>query len=370
MDTLAFGKAQLETDSLGLVAPSAGSSDAAQAKKPAHTTITAGKFDASFGPQNRMKSLFASPQVKIVSSTPGQPDSVSTSRDLTANFDPSHRGALVGLVQHGDFRFNDSQRTASADSADYTPADDMVDLSGSRKRKNSGGALLSSPSGEPAHITADAMTYAKTSGLARYLGHARLWQGADIIQAPVITLDQKNNSLVASGASASTVDRVTVSFAKADKSGKVQPVTVTGVRLTYTDADRQAKWDGPVEMKMADATMSAKRLEVFLQPKSTSGAAANAPSQIDRAIAHQGVVIEQKNPPRKATGETLVYTAAEDKFVLTGTSAKPPSIFDAEHGNVTGNSLTFYIRDDRVQVGGSDSSRTVTRTTVKSESKP
>jgi lipopolysaccharide export system protein LptA len=253
-------------------------------------------------------------------------------------------------------------------------ADGNVKTTYDSGKRKTGGALLSSPSGEPAHVTADAMAYAKTSGLARYTGHARLWQGADITQAPVITLDQKNNSLAAYGANASAGNSndqlVTVSFAKADKSGKIQPVTVTGVRLTYSDADRQVKWDGPVEMKMADATMSAKRLEVFLQPKGTSGAGANAPSQIDHAIAHQDVVIEQKTPPRKATGDTLIYTAAEDKFVLTGASGKPPSIFDAEHGNVTGNSLTFYNRDDRVQIGGSDSSRTVTRTTVKSESKP
>jgi lipopolysaccharide export system protein LptA len=357
-----------------------------------------------------MKSLFASPQAKIVSSSAGQPDAVSTSRDLTATFDPAHRGALIGIAQRGDFHFTDSQRTAAAELADYTPADDTITLSGSPriqdiagglnitadhikmnrvsqgiaadgnvkttyqtgKGKNAAGALLSSPSGDPAHVTGDAMTFAKTSGLARFTGHARLWQGGDIIQAPVITLDRKNNSLLASEAEGASVGQpaVTVSFAKTDKAGKIQPITVVGARLTYTDADRVAKWDGPVQMKMADATMSAKRLDIFLQSKSSSGTTGNAPSQIDHAVAHGDVVIEQRTPPRKATGETLIYTAAEDKFVLTGSSGKPPSIFDAEHGNVTGNSLTFYNRDDRVQIGGSESSRTVTRTAIKSESKP
>jgi lipopolysaccharide export system protein LptA len=144
-------------------------------------------------------------------------------------------------------------------------------------------------------------------------------------------------------------------------------VTATGVRLSYSEKDRQVKLEGPTEMRMPDATLSANRVELFLRAKNASSA---APSQIDRAIAHQDVLIAQKNPARKATGETLIYTAADEKFVLTGTPEKPPSIFDAEHGNVTGDSLTFYNRDDRVQVGGSDSSRTVTRTRVKSESKP
>jgi len=47
--------------------------------------------------------------------------------------------------------------------------------------------------------------------------------------------------------------------------------------------------------------------------------------------------------------------------VLTG---GPPSIFDAEHGKITGDSLTFYKRDDRVLVEGKEASPTVTTTRV------
>jgi lipopolysaccharide export system protein LptA len=45
-----------------------------------------------------------------------------------------------------------------------------------------------------------------------------------------------------------------------------------------------------------------------------------------------------------------VYTSAEEKFVLTG---GPPVITDAEHGRITGQSLTFFSKDDRVVVEGS-----------------
>ena len=87
-------------------------------------------------------------------------------------------------------------------------------------------------------------------------------------------------------------------------------------------------------------------------------------------IATGGVHLEGKNPPRKGEGDRLEYTAADGKFVLTGTEAKPPSIFDAERGNFTGNSLTFFSLDGRVQVVGGEKSRTVTRTRVKEEPKP
>ena len=83
------------------------------------------------------------------------------------------------------------------------------------------------------------------------------------------------------------------------------------------------------------------------------------PGQVERIVAEHSVVITQ--PTRHATGERLVYTSADDKFVLTGGS---PSIFDAERGKITGDSLTFYRHDDRVLVEGKETSPTVTRTQV------
>jgi len=76
-------------------------------------------------------------------------------------------------------------------------------------------------------------------------------------------------------------------------------------------------------------------------------------------VAHGGVSILQ--PGRRAEGQTLVYTAADDKFVLTG---GPPSIFDAERGKITGVSLTFFKGDDRVLVEGEASTPVVTQTRV------
>jgi lipopolysaccharide export system protein LptA len=59
-----------------------------------------------------------------------------------------------------------------------------------------------------------------------------------------------------------------------------------------------------------------------------------------------------------------VYTAAEGKFEMTGDAAHPPSITDTERGTATGDSVTFYNHGDRVVVGSSTASRTVTQTQV------
>ena len=80
------------------------------------------------------------------------------------------------------------------------------------------------------------------------------------------------------------------------------------------------------------------------------------PSQIDHMVATGKVVVTEPN--RRAVGDRLVYTADDGKYFLTG---KSPSIFDAEHGTVWGDSLTFYSHDDRVLVESKRSSPTITR---------
>jgi lipopolysaccharide export system protein LptA len=107
--------------------------------------------------------------------------------------------------------------------------------------------------------------------------------------------------------------------------------------------------------------MTANQAEVFLRPRNqeTGNKPGESQSQLDHIVAKGQVVVTQPN--RKAIGDQLVYTADEDKFVLTG---GPPSIFDAERGKITGVSLTFFRTGDRVVVEGSDSSPTVTHTRV------
>src|SRR5436853_6594762 len=82
-------------------------------------------------------------------------------------------------------------------------------------------------------------------------------------------------------------------------------------------------------------------------------------STLDKIIASGSVLITEPN--RHATGDLLTYTASDDKFVLTG---GPPSIFDAEHGKITGVSLTLYRHDDRVVDNGDSSSPAVIQTRV------
>src|SRR6202521_1770801 len=388
------------------------------------TVVTAAKFTAKFTEKNRLATLHGEPDAKIVSGkivgntigTPGQPDRVSTSQMLDVVFRPE--GGVASIKQAGGVTYVDGTLKAWAQRGEYTAADQMLVLSESprvvdngmtttaqtiRMNRTTGDAiaegnvkstysdLKAQPNGgilasaDPIHVTSRRMTAHRSPAVALYTGDARLWQNANVVEAPTLQFDRDHRSLVAQGMgqdSAGTGLRpvragqspgptqpltqpVSAVLVQVDKSGKATPVTITSARLNYADAERKTFLDGGVIAKVSDTTLTAQQMTVFLRSRSESqaGAGPGTPGQVERIVAEGKVVITQ--PTRHATGDRLVYTAAEDKFVLTGgSSGGTPSIFDAERGKITGDSLTFYRHDDRVLVEGKETSPTVTRTQV------
>jgi lipopolysaccharide export system protein LptA len=357
------------------------------------TLITAGRFEAKFDERSRLSSVHGEPEAKIVNHAEGQADRVSTSHALDVAFRPA--GGIELIVQEGRVAYMDANLRAWGERARYTPSDQMLYLTGSprvveggmtttarsmRMNRASGdafaegevkstyselkeqpdGALLSSAS--PIHVTARSMATHQHPGIATYTGSARLWQDANVVEAPSIEFDRERRAVMAHGSSGAPVSTALV---QSEKNGKQTPVIVTSKNLAYTDNDRKAHFGGGVVVKSADATMTAREIDVYLQARGRkdgvqkSAAPVIGAGQVEKIIADGQIAIVQ--PGRRAQGNHLVYTAAEDKFVLTG---GPPSIFDAEHGKVTGDSLTFFRRDDRVLVEGEAKSPTVTQTRV------
>jgi lipopolysaccharide export system protein LptA len=358
-------------------------------QKGEQTLVTADKFSAQFDQAGKLASVRGAPNARIVNSSAGQPDRVSTSDGVDAIFTP---GKGIGAIsQQGNVAYVDGERKAWGDRARYTPADHVLTLTGSPRVVDGGmtttarsmrlnrltgdaladgevkstyselkaqpnGALLASAS--PIHVTARSMTAHKTPSVALYTGGARIWQEANVVEAPSIEFDRGHRTIQAKADPGQKVSMVLVQI---DKKGKVTPVAVTASQLTYNDDDRKAHLQGDVVAKGGDLMISAAAMDVFFHPRGTeSGNQTSAQAgRIDRIVAQHNIVITQPN--RRAVGEELVYTADEDKFVLTGGT---PSIFDAELGKITGVSLTFFRADDRVLVEGNQTSPTVTRTRV------
>ena len=377
------------------------------------TVVTAAKFTAKFTEKNRLATLHGEPDARIVNSkvgAPGQTERVSTSQMLDVVFLPD--GGVASVAQTGGVAYADGTEKAWAQRGQYTTADQMLVLSGSprvvdggmtttaqtiRMNRTTGDAiaegnvkstysdLKAQPDGgmlassDPIHVTSRTMTAHRSSSVAVYTGDARLWQDANVVEAPTLQFDRDHRTIFAQGENSvgtglpsvlagqspattrALAQPVSSVLVQVDKNGKVTPVHITSERLNYADAEREIFLDGGVTAKASDATVTGQQMTVFLLPRSQSkaGAGPGMPGQVERIVAEDRVVITQ--PTRHATSDRCVYTAAEDKFVLTG---GPPSIFDAERGKTTGDSLTFFRHDDKVLVEGRETSPAVTRTQV------
>jgi lipopolysaccharide export system protein LptA len=362
------------------------------ARKGQKTVITAVKFNAKFDDSGQISAVHGAPNARIVNSSPGQPDRISTS-DIADAFARPDAG-IDSVVQRGNVVYVDKDLKAWGDRARYTPDDEMLYLNGSPrviqagmtttaiamrmnrstgeafaegevkstysdlKQQPNGGMLASS---DPIHVTAQKMVSHHDPGVATYSGKARLWQVANVVEAPSIEFDRETRSVVAFGTPGEPVSTALVTT---DSSGKTTPVAITSDRLTYNDSERKAHFEGNVVAKGEDAVLTSNTADAYLKaadesPASNHGQSGVQAGRLDRLIGYGHVVIVQ--PTRRAKGDHVVYTADDDKYVLTGNS---PSIFDAERGTVTGDSLTFYKRDDRVLVEGEAKSPAVTQTRV------
>jgi lipopolysaccharide export system protein LptA len=391
------------------------------------TIVTATKFTAKFTDKNRISTLHGEPNAKIVGtriddrqiaiqpttgkpgnpgkSIPQQSDRVSTSQMLDVVFNPQ-AGGIDSITQTGVLVYVEGPQKAWGQRGKYTATDQLLVLTGSPRVVNNGmtttaetirmnratgdalaeanvkstysdlkaqpdGGMLASS--DPIHVTSHSMTARRSSGIAVYTGNARLWQNANIVEAPIIEFDRDHRSLIAHGTpnvahdgapaepAVNAAQPVATLLVQVDKKGNVTPIHVTSSRLTYADADRKIFLDGGVTAKGSGATITSREMTVYLLPRSQSQpkTGIGTPGQIERMIAQDQVVITQ--PTRHGEGGRLVYTAEDDRFVLTGNS---PSIFDAERGKTTGDSLTFFRQDDRVLVEGRQTSPAVTRTQV------
>ena len=93
--------------------------------------------------------------------------------------------------------------------------------------------------------------------------------------------------------------------------------------------------------------MTAARIELFLKP---SG------DELDRAEAFDNVVLREQS--RETKGSTLVYTTANETYVIKGA---PVKIVDQCQRETIGKTLTFNKGADSIVVDGNAQIRTQTK---------
>ena len=266
---------------------------------------------------------------------------------------------------------------------------------------------------DPAFVTADRVDGSTAQGHLTYSGHARLWQGDAMLNANSIELWRQEQRLDAHGnvvavfpqgeanvradVSADATVNVSTAVNAGHSSGSKKPVSkgveakdtavksagpvrwkIQAPEMQYWNIEGRAHLQGGVNAQSQDEAFSqslqSQTLDVYLSPAPAPGAAPPphtakpAPPagngfpglgsrEVTRALATGAVVVRQGD--KRGTAERAEYTAADEKFVLSGGS---PTFTDAADQTTTaGRSLTFYRASDTVSVDSENGSRTLTK---------
>jgi lipopolysaccharide export system protein LptA len=229
-------------------------------------------------------------------------------------------------------------------------------------------------------VSAEAQLHQAT-GEATFKGHARLWQQANSVTAPVIVLNRVRQTMVARSTDAAEPvrvvllsmsgpepDKISGNDSGRDSKGRQAAPSVIRVRggdLKYSDAEHKAVMHGgtlgTVMAETGTATSVSNEVELLLLQADNHAGKGGSAARVDRMTARGDVNLNSEG--RRGTGEQLVYTGETGEYVLTGTAATPPRMSDPARGTVTGEALIFHSRDDSVSVEGGGR-KTTTETTA------
>jgi lipopolysaccharide export system protein LptA len=169
---------------------------------------------------------------------------------------------------------------------------------------------------EEVFVTANRLVYDGTAEQATYTGNANLWQDTETrVQADVIELDEKGGNLTAR-----TRVRTTMPMTEVDpktKARRTSPAEGEAELFVYDDGKRMATYTTAARLVGAQGDLRAARIELFLAATS---------SDLERLEAYDSVTIREG--VRKAEGERLTYTTADEQYVLTGPVKSPVVIVE------------------------------------------
>ncbi|MGC8548417.1 MAG: LPS export ABC transporter periplasmic protein LptC [Acidobacteriaceae bacterium] len=375
---------------------------------PQQTTVRAGQLVATLADGRILRTVHATGHAEV--SSLGRDGSINTTRSdsLVLTFAPQSRHAaaqLVSAVEDGHVVMQQTPAKAAhnaggpvmawASHAEYTEADQVLRLRGNPRIEETGALDLSADAidyhrstGEAfalgnvkatyrqasaasangslpqlggkgaTHVVAAHAWFSSAKGQATFYGAsghpARLWQGGNSVSAPVIELRRSPQQLFASGHG---TDAVTAAFAAV--MGSRAPaglVRVASDSLTYSGKSHQADFRGHVEAVDTFGKMQASNINMQIAP-----AEDHQPTRLERMTATGGVTLIQ--PGRRAVGTRLVYTASDERYILTGRPGALPYLIDRVHGRTMGAALIFNNRNDSVEVNGGEGSA-VTETSI------
>ncbi|HXT73187.1 MAG TPA: LptA/OstA family protein, partial [Candidatus Angelobacter sp.] len=300
----------------------------------------------------------------------------TTAQNLTASFGAS--GEWETVEEDGSVKFQQAGRTGQSEQAYISRAANQITLAGSASVADStsrssaaqieinqktgevhaAGNVMTTyfdntknPGAAGGNISADQMNGSSATDHAVFSGHARFWQGSDVIQADTIEFWRNQQRAEARGNVVGAFPEPPPATPKArSKASAPTAWQVRAPKADYFGAVGRVELTGGVTAQSSQGSISSQTLTLFLS------AAANQQQKLERAVAEGGVRIEQNG--RIGTAERGEYVAREGKFVLSGGK---PALFDGSGNTTTGRELTFFLASDTILVDSQKGPRTITK---------
>jgi lipopolysaccharide export system protein LptA len=364
--------------------------------------LIADKLAVDFGTAGKAKDLVATGNVQTERKLEGKPTQTATATNGDAQLDAAGTWTQINL--RGSVHLQDGDRNAEAQKAVFTRVPQTTVLTGQAVARDASsqtratkitfnqdtgdieaeGKVRSTDFGNsqdpihlsssPSDIVSDHMVGNSKAGRALYTGHARLWQGTSVLEADSIELLRDTRVLNAKGNVRAVFPKQENGNQKTANASANKPASqpkkkdrknetpeneetvwhVSSGTLTYWDLENRAHLEQNVVVQSNDERMRSPILDLYFT-RQENGKEGQGPSRISRAVGTGGVEITQED--KRGVAERGVYTADDDKFVLSGGT---PTLYDAD-GMTTGHELTFKIADDTIIVDSGNGPRTLTR---------
>jgi lipopolysaccharide export system protein LptA len=345
--------------------------------------LTADKLALDFGATGKAQQLVATGAVQTERELKGKPLQTADSKSGLIQMEPT--GEWSKITMQGNVRLKEGDRSGEAQQAVFTKANQTAVLTGQalardasnethaakitfnqatgetfaegnvRSTDLSAKATTTQLAPAPTNLSSEHLEANSKTGRALYTGHARMWQGASVLEAESIELVRDTRVVNAVG-------NVRAVFPQASSNDQSQPKKqpslwhISAGTLTYWDLENRAKLEENVVVQSVDQRMRAPVLDLFFTRAAGGKQGVPGAAQISRAVGTGGVMVEEGD--RRATAEKGVYTAEDQKFVLSGGN---PTLYDAQEGTTTGRQLTFHIADDTIIVDSAEGMRTLTK---------
>jgi lipopolysaccharide export system protein LptA len=354
--------------------------------------VKGGRIWIAYGADNRVQT-FRSIDVSTRTDKPAEPGKMppapafTQSKEILATFDPG-TGDLARVEQKTDFRYQEGDSQARADSAILDQKNNVMTLVGAARTSDSTGsasadrivmdqktgnytaegnvASTHQPDSEgksSAMLSTDQLLEARAQRMVstdhnkkiHYEGRpeqqAVAWQGANRVQADRLDIDRGKQKLEAHGKVVSQfIDKKTEDGGPKSGSGSVFTV-VRAPDLVYDDNTRLAVYQGGAVMTRPGMTVAAREIRAYLNDS-------DADSSLNKAFAEGAVKIDsilvkvgQAARNRIGTSEHAEYYADDGKVVLQGGQ---PLVTDSVKGKTTGKELTWWPGNDKLLVDGEE----------------